>query len=339
VNFALLNDSALATFIGPSSCVTVADGTCFITIKPAQVGSVVIQGTTTVSVAGVGITRTTGTAANTAAGGSGNAQKTWVTGAVLLIIDEDSIDNGIRFNAAGGQITPSGPNFFTDLNVNDDKPSHTQRDALRYFAANPGRTITVMTGQTGDEGWFAPNCIPQKWFDGGSSDTCLTPSTDPLSPFQRAIDNYFGLNGSSAIPAQSRLDKIPAVMPLRAGGLVSLVGKDVCAVVYDSDISINYNSTTFPFTDGNLQGETLGIVAFRVDQVRTLNGFSSSTLPQVTLTILDSASTCGNWQLFNAPVPRTSSVPNDRQVNSLAGTGTNGYRQLEVYPGLDPFYP
>ena len=34
-------------------------------------------------------------------------------GATLLIIDEDSIDNGIHFNPYGGLITPSGPKFFS----------------------------------------------------------------------------------------------------------------------------------------------------------------------------------------------------------------------------------
>jgi hypothetical protein len=32
---------------------------------------------------------------------------------VLLVIDEDSLDNGIHYSATGGPITPSGPNFFT----------------------------------------------------------------------------------------------------------------------------------------------------------------------------------------------------------------------------------
>jgi predicted xylose isomerase-like sugar epimerase len=125
-------------------------------------------------------------------------------------------------------------------------------------------------------------------------------------------------------------------MPLRARGLVSLIGKTICAVVYDSDISINYTGK-HPFTNANLQGETLGIVAFQVNEVRKLNGFSSSTLPEVQLTIR-SASTCGTWTLFNAPVPRSSSVPNDIDPANLAGTGNNGYRQLLTYPEQPLFF-
>jgi hypothetical protein len=328
VTFSEVSDTANTTFVGGvNTCTTAANGQCSIQITSPTAGTVVIQATTTATVSGETITRTTNTAENTAAGGSGNASKTWLAGgAVLLIIDEDSIDNGIHFNASGGLITPDGPDFFGNLDVNDDKPSHTQRDVLRYFAQNVGRTITVKTGQTGDEGWFAPNCIPAKWLS-GSSNACLT----DLAQREQGISNYFGTG--AGVPSQSRLDKIPAVMPLRALGLNSLVGKDICAVVYDSDISINYDKSTFPFTSGNLQGETLGVVAFTVNQTTTLNGFSSSTLPQVTLTIRDS-STCGNFELFNAPVPRSSSVPNDR----IAPGSPTGYRALVTQAGQPLFY-
>jgi hypothetical protein len=244
-------------------------------------------------------------------------------GATLLIIDEDSIDDGIHYARGADRITPEGPLFFTPGEVNDDKPGVTQRDVLRFFGQNAGAQITLKTGQTGDEGWFAPACIPQKWISGGSN-ACLTGTARDT-----AIDNYFG---TGAVRSQSRLDKIPAVMPLRALGLNSLVGHDVCAVVYDSDISINYDSTTFPYTSGNLQGETLGVVAFHVDETSTLDGFSSSTLPQVTLTI-NNAATCGAWELFNAPVPDSSSVPNDR----IAPGSPTGYRAL-LTQALEPLF-
>jgi hypothetical protein len=247
----------------------------------------------------------------------------------LLIIDEDSIDNGIHFNPTGGLITPGGPSFFSASEVNDDKPSHTQRDVLRYFRDNVGETITLKTGQTGDEGWFAPNCIPLKWTSTVNGSTCLTDASGRAT----GINNYFGRNGAGAIPPQLRLDKIPHVIPLRALGLDALVGKDVCAVVYDSDVGINYDHGTSLGVNGNLQGETLGVVAFHVEQTRTLDGFSSSTLPQVTLTILNT-SLCGTSKLFNAPVPESSSVPNDR----VAPGSSSGYRSLSVWASQPQFY-
>jgi hypothetical protein len=266
-------------------------------------------------------------------------------GATLLIIDEDGIDNGLHLNRTGGGITPSGPSFWTEREVNDDLADYGFRNVLRYFAdsRNFGRTITVVTGRTNDEGWFAPNCIPRKWLNSSvnsSDNTCLE-GADRAT----AVNNFFfsgktpftGAPSSWNIP-QNRLDKIPHVLPLRARGLVSLEGKDVCALVYDSDISINYDHGTTLGVNGNLQGATYGIAAFRVNKVRTLNNFSSSTLPEVQITVLDAKETCGSFQLFNAPVPRTSSVPNDRVVENLAGTGSNGYLRLLQWPLKALFY-
>ena len=241
------------------------------------------------------------------------AAKTWnpvapARGAALLVLDEETVQ-GKAFKAKGNGV----------------------RGVLPYFAEHVGGALTVKTGQSGDEGWFAPNCIPQKWI-GGSSNTCLAGEARAT-----AIDNFFGTNGPSASPSQSRLDKVPAVMPLRALGLTSLIGADVCAVVYDSDVSVNYNTSTFPFTDANLQGKTLGVVAFRVDAV-TWTKKSSSTLPQVTLTILD-ASVCGDWVLFNAPVPSSSSEPNDTRADQpVTAIGGKGYRQLRARPSEGLFY-
>ena len=249
-----------------------------------------------------------------------------LTSDVLLVIDDDSLDNGSRFNAWGGPITPGGPNFFTPSDVNDDLAADGQRAVLRYFAANVGRTITVMTGETGDEGWFAPTCIPQRWLS-GSGNACI----DPASPdFKTAIDRFW----AGAVP-QGVLDKTPHVMSLRALGLNALVGKNVCAVVYDSDVSINYDHDEPSLgVNGNLKGATVGVVAFRVDATTTLDGFSSGTLPQVRLTISDPAA-CGQWQLFNAPAPESSSVPYDR----TAPGSSAGYLRLMQWPALPKFFP
>ena len=184
-------------------------------------------------------------------------------GATLLIIDEDSIDNGIHFNADGRAHHAGRPALLQRPRGQRRQAGTRQRTCSATSAATTSATtITVKTGQTSDEGWFAPICIPQKWVS-GTSNTCLEGAAR-----QTGIDNYFGREQRQRDPAQSRLDKIPAVMPLRSLGLNSLIGKDICAVVYDSDISINYNKSNFPFTNGNLQGETLGIVAFTVHPVR-----------------------------------------------------------------------
>jgi hypothetical protein len=103
------------------------------------------------------------------------------------------------------------------------------------------------------------------------------------------------------------LDKIPDVTPLRATGLKMLEGSCICAVVYDSDISINYDPL-----NGSLKGANLGIVAFEVLDVTQLTGQSSGSLPKVDIRILDADQVCaGPLQLFDAPAPISSSIPYD----------------------------
>jgi len=61
------------------------------------------------------------------------------------------------------------------------------------------------------------------------------------------------------------LDKIENVKPIRFTGLLGLLDMTLCAVVYDSDISVNYLDPGVE--DANLQGATRGIVAFTVLQI------------------------------------------------------------------------
>ena len=115
---------------------------------------------------------------------------------------------------------------------------------------------------------------------------------------------------------ESLLDKILGVTPLRADGLKSLEGKQVCAVVYDSDISINYGLLNGFLVNGSLKGANLGTVAFEVKSVTALaglEGFSSSSLPKVEIDILDAKDLCeGNLELLtDAPEPISSSEPFD----------------------------
>ncbi len=236
----------------------------------------------------------------------------------FLVIDEDSIDNG------------NPPNFFDDMvgfgasgaDVNDDIPALSQRRELRFFDQNEGLMIKLHTGEVGDEGWFAPETIPQSWADAGPTSDGIrnfvgNPGLDGTGvhgPFAHGstipynVGVELGTCDSTENNCETLLDKIPDVNPLRATGLKLLIGKTCCAVVWDSDISINYDPL-----DGSLKGEKLGVVAFTVDAVTKLEGFSSSTLPEVDLTIRDAETVCeGDLELFiDAPEPISSSEPFD----------------------------
>ncbi len=237
------------------------------------------------------------TGVSTRVGATGFEQLTGLTqvpptpGGFLLVIDEDSIANG------------NPPNFFSDVEVNDDIANIGLRTQLPFFAANVGEIITLHTGEVGDEGWFAPKTIPASW--------------DAAGPTADGLSNFVGLPslppphdvgpglGAGSDP-EVLLDKIPDVTPLRATGLELLEGETVCAVVFDSDISINYDAL-----NGSLKGANIGTVAFDVLEVRALEGASSSSLPEVDIEILDAEETCeGELELFtDAPELISSSEP------------------------------
>ena len=207
---------------------------------------------------------------------------------VFLVIDEDSIDNGIA------------PNFFTGAEVNEDIADIGLRATLPFFAANVGATITLHTGEVGDEGWFAVKTVPSSWPEAGPTDDGLC--------------NYLGAGPGLGTPdangdREALLDKIPDVTPLRATGLKLLEGLQVCALVYDSDVSINYGPL-----NGSLKGSNLGIVAFEVISVTALSDGESSVLPEVQVRILDAQEicNCAGLTLFaDAPEPISSSEPFD----------------------------
>jgi hypothetical protein len=72
--------SGPGSFVGSPSCTYTggaATASCTVTITSATAGTTVVSATSDIPVSGQVITRTTGTAANTASGGSGNASKNW----------------------------------------------------------------------------------------------------------------------------------------------------------------------------------------------------------------------------------------------------------------------
>ena len=185
---------------------------------------------------------------------------------IVLVIDEDSIDTG------------APPNFFGPNDINDDIADIGLRDQLPFFATNVGSNITLHTGQVGDEGWFALKTIPNTWDIAG-------PTTDGLSNYILAGPGLGtpDVNGDR----EALLDKIPDVIPLRDIGLDLIVGEQICAVVYDSDISIIYDPL-----EASLKGANLGMVAFKVLSATPLTGFSDLSLPQVDIQILDAEQIC-----------------------------------------------
>ena len=120
--------------------------------------------------------------------------------------------------------------------VNDDQPTEVGNPPLLWSASyscddNASCEVVLPSGQLCDEGVFA---LPQ--------DT-------PWS-----VGDFV----AGTVP-QSALDEILGVTPLHTAHLMDLVGKSCVAVVYDSDISMNYGPI-----NGNLKGARYGLLFFTV---------------------------------------------------------------------------
>ena len=131
---------------------------------------------------------------------------------------------------------------------------------LRWNQFFPGDIVLLPAGEVDDEGIFAlPANVP---FDLGDFAAGVVP--------------------------QDQLDKIPDVMPLRNQELVQLVGRTCVGVVYDSDISMNYEPI-----NANLQGARLGLFTFTVLAVE-VPGY----LPEAT----SSSSLYSLWVRVESPI-------------------------------------
>jgi hypothetical protein len=217
-----------------------------------------------------------------------------INGAYFVFLDEDVIRKG---SPPFGFTAPS----FTDADVNESKARIGQRDPLAWFgaSANYGRVIDLPSGQVGDEGWFALTSLPPRWASAG-------PTNNGLRNLLRAGPGLGGGTNKEAL-----LDKVRDVTPLRATALKLLETNLVCAIVWKSDISINYGPL-----NGSLKGDNRGIVGFEVVSVSQYG--SGSTLPRVTVRVLEPRESVNGGVckeplalLGSAPAPTSSSSPMD----------------------------
>jgi hypothetical protein len=120
--------SGPGSFVGSPSCTYTggaATSSCTVTITSNVAGTSVIQATSNIPVSGLSITRTTNTAVNTAAGGSGNAQKIWVQPDANIQITPATATN------------PVNTNHVLTCHIN------TSPDSVTYSNAPDGTTCTV----------------------------------------------------------------------------------------------------------------------------------------------------------------------------------------------------
>src|SRR5262249_6827380 len=132
-----------------------ATASCTVTITSSTVGQTIVQATSNIPVGGVVITRTTGTAVNTASGGSGNAAKNWVDANINITPATATNPVGsnhvltITVNALGGLID-AGPHTAT-ASIVSGPGSFVGSPSCTYTggAATASCTVTITSTTTG----------------------------------------------------------------------------------------------------------------------------------------------------------------------------------------------
>ena len=138
----------------------------------------------------------------------------------------------------------------------------------------PIEGLALPTGERGDEGLFRfANPDPQVSLQNGAQFTWY---------------EFFTATGAAA--DENNLDKVAGVVPLGKRDVRNLLGKTVCAVVFDSDVSVDTSDGY-----GSLIGATLGTTAFHVTKVKR-HPDRGSYLPVIKVHVLgpeDRAMACG----------------------------------------------
>jgi hypothetical protein len=193
-------------------------------------------------------------------------------GAVLLVIDRYAIDYGLE----SYQVPPDVKNdLIAAVGV---------RDPLPFFSVNIGREFVLRTGTEGNDSWFALNSAPLRWqSESGANDS--------LQNFVLAGPGLGSPDRSG--DRESLLGGVSGLTPVRAGIAPLIVGRNVCAVIYDDDLSIVEGSTEM-----DLHGANLGLMAFRVS---SLVG-TATQWPGMRVELLDVRETCsGKLETYPQP--------------------------------------
>ena len=219
--------------------------------------------------------------------------------ALFIVIDEGSIDNGKPYKYRKNGLPRK---FFSGPGVNEHRAEIGLRAPLPAFSGKKvGKTYELLTGEIEDEAFFAVPTILPTWDDdapeGFPTGDGLRNFVGDLSPFPHKVGPGLGTPDDDG-DREALLDKIPDVTPLRFTddptvvlSLDFLIGKRVCGLVFDSDISINYGPL-----NGSLKGSNLGLVAFQVLGFGFPNTpKSDKSLPNLIVKVLEVESTCGNF--------------------------------------------
>jgi len=155
VAFSLLNNSANAAFVlGIDTCQTNGSGVCTVQISAATPGSVDIHATVNVHVGGLILTRAT----DNTHGSSGNANKVYVAGKIIVVkqtLPDDSSQSftfnpsyGSSFNLTGGQSNDSGFLAPGNYSVSETVPAGWDQTSATCDDGSSVSAISLQAGET-----------------------------------------------------------------------------------------------------------------------------------------------------------------------------------------------
>jgi hypothetical protein len=204
----------------------------------------------------------------------------------LLLMDEESLDNGLTVINTISNNSPFCGNHNPAKCVNDDIANIGVRTLLFTRGTNilPYSSLQLPTGQTGDEGLFRF--------------TRQDPQVSLQNGAQFTVQQFIDAAGSAA--NENNLDKIRDVVPLNNTDIQALEGKTVCAVVFDSDISVDTSAHY-----GVLKGATMGKTAFTVVSTQASSG---SNLRKITINLMDDDLVEGTCDLAKPGTPTSSTI-------------------------------
>jgi hypothetical protein len=182
--------SGPGSFVGSPSCTYTggaATASCTVTITSSTAGTTVISATSDIPVGGVTITRTTGTSANTASGGSDNANKVWG-------------DDQISTKVLAGSTDVTGSTTITPGTIVHDEATVTATAGTPASVPAPTGTVTfTLYNGTGCNGSVVSTDPNEPLSAGGVADSATFTTPSGGGPFSY-LAHY---NGDSNYPAKN----------------------------------------------------------------------------------------------------------------------------------------
>jgi hypothetical protein len=322
--------SGPGSFVGSPTCAYTggaATATCTVTITSASAGTTVVSATSNIPVAGLTITRATNTAVNTAAGGSGNASKSWADSTIVTHVRDAANSDVTNQTVAPGTVV-------------HDEAAVAKAAGTPAAVPNPTGTVTFTLYASG-------TC---------TGPTVATDANKPLNASGLAVSANFTApstggsfsylahyNGDANFPARDAACE-PFTVETPPGGLITHTNVACEDVLSGSAVDSVIDAINYPSARGNIgQGINPGkfffwstIMTTVPNQVVTVTQTNTSANNAALFQIHQGwariyTGNCASWKAgteingksgasFTVPTPGTYIIGIKYDPKSLAGT-------------------